>query len=404
MGSESKSSRIAFFHNLPSGGALKTLYQKIRILEQKGHRISLYTFSTAEKDFLPQPLASGGIFETPLSFSGLLKWRHYLEASKTCAEVINRSDADFVYVDKCRFLSAPAVLRFLKKPSLFYAHEPLGVKEYQLKALGMSERESAGHFANAYGNLSLAGKLQKLFSIPKRVWIKRQDRKNLLLATRVMTCSRFAKDWLKKVYDVDAAVGYQGVDYDFFTPDPQSRKKQQVLSVGRIEPRKGHDFIVEALALIDSTVRPGLVVVCDEVQKSTLKKLEIQAASNKVNLRVIYRPSQEGLRKLYQESRILLCAGVCEPFGLTPLEAMACRVPVIAVKEGGYQETVTHEKTGFLLERNPALWAPQITALLNDEPRCQQLGAAGRQDVDARWGWQSFVNEVESFAETVRKG
>ena len=52
--------KLAVFHNLPSGGALRALYDKIRYLEERGHSVTLYTFTSAEEDFLPLPRLTGG--------------------------------------------------------------------------------------------------------------------------------------------------------------------------------------------------------------------------------------------------------------------------------------------------------------------------------------------------------
>ena len=76
---------IAVFHNLPSGGALRALYEKIKLFENKGHRVSLFTFSTFEKGFLSPPKFSGNYFEAELSFSGPLKFFRYFKASRLCA-------------------------------------------------------------------------------------------------------------------------------------------------------------------------------------------------------------------------------------------------------------------------------------------------------------------------------
>ena len=386
---------IAVFHNLPSGGALRAMYEKIRLFEDKGHRVSLYTFSTSEKEFLRSPKLSGTFFEAALSFTGPLKFIHYFLATKLCAQRINGSDADLVYVDKCRFFGSPPILRFLNKKTVLYLHEPLGVREYSIMAQNGSAARGALLLRDFF-KLSFCAMLNKALSIPERVWIKWQDRRNTLAAGRVLTCSRFAKEWIKRVYGIEAIVSYQGVNATFFRPATKIIKKNQVLSVGRIESRKGHDFLISALSIVPNEKRPRLIVVCDEATETSKAELEKTARCLDVGLDIVYRPTQDRLRQLYQESQLVLCAGILEPFGLVPLEALACKTPVIAVDEGGYRETVQDGITGFLLPRDTKVWAEQLEYLFDKPEVLMRLGAAGRSLVESQWTWQGFLDTIEN--------
>ncbi len=390
---------IAFFHNLPSGGALRALYQKIEFFEKRGDQVSLYTFSTAESAFLQQPKVSGEKIEFDLLFSGIEKWRRYLRASRLCAECINSSDADVVYVDKCQFLSAPSVLRFLKKPAVLFLHEPLGVREYSCLA---GERPfRAVSLAHSYFQLSLFNKLKKIVSIPERIWIKRQDRMNVKAAARVLTCSQFAKNWITRVYGVSADVAYQGINLDFFIPANQSAKKRQVLSVGRLEARKGHDFILRSLARVAAHLRPRLIIVCDAEQNSFVRRLQRDAQNSGVSLEIIRRPPQGVLRSLYQESAAVLCAGVYEPFGLVPLEAAACGALVIATDEGGYCETVLRKQTGLLLPRDEQVWAKNVECVISKPDIFAGYVQAGIENAKKNWSSKDWCDNLARVMETL---
>lgn len=392
-----RSLNIAFFHNLPSGGALRALYEKIKLFENQGHRVSLFSFSTSEQEFLPPPNISGDSFVADLAFAGPLKFHRYFNATRLCAEKINESYADIVYVDKCRFIGSPPILRYLKKNNIFYLHEPLGVREYLVKA--QKTESDASPMLRDYLKLPFLAKLRKALSIPERTWIKWQDQRSAHAAARVWTCSEFAKEWILRVYGIHAEVAYQGVNIDFFQPSDKKKKSDQVLSVGRIEPRKGHNFLVEALSLIERDQRPRLVVVCDEATEASTFELKDIAHRSGVELEVVYRPTQDLLRNLYQESKLVLCAGICEPFGLVPLEAMACETPVIAVNEGGYMETLLEGENGYLLPRDANVWALRIAALLKNPDELFRLGATGRSLVVSKWTWQCFLNSITNLIE-----
>ncbi len=165
--------------------------------------------------------------------------------------------------------------------------------------------------------------------------------------------------------------------------------------MGRIEPRKGHGFIIKVLAEIETTVRPSLVVVYDEASEAAKRELEAQACLLGVSLELVFRPEQDRLKKLYQESQLVLCAGVNEPFGLVPLEAAACGTAVIAVNEGGYKETVVEDVTGWLLPRHAAVWAQKIITLINNPMELKRVGGLSRSFVEMKWTWQGFLDRLK---------
>jgi len=94
-----------------------------------------------------------------------------------------------------------------------------------------------------------------------------------------------------------------------------------------------------------------------------------------------------------------------EPFGLVPLEAMACGTPVVGVAEAGIRETVENGKTGFLTERSPADFGRAIELLLGDEALRARMGNAGRRHVEECWTWdQSFAMLDENLQRVAQHG
>ena len=387
--------KIAVFHNLPSGGALRTLYDKISLFERRGNAVSVYTPETSERDFLPLPKISGELVIEPLRFKGLGRFGRYLSAGRRLAEKINASDADWVWVDKCRFFGSPPVLQYLTKPAIFYCHEPLGLGEYRLPA---SDGANAGRaLRSRFFQMPLGQKFKKIIHGYERFRIKREDQKSIRSAGLVMTSSHFAARWLKRVYGVDAVVNYQGVDADRFRPDPAAAKQSHVLSVGRIEERKNHDFLVRAISRIPPAARPPLVIACDDVDEDLFRRLERESRALGVETRIRYRPSQEELVKLYQSARLVLCAARSEPFGLVPLEAMACGTAVVAMRDGGFPEVVDDGRTGFLMEPDEAAWGAKIQECLAGRERMSRMGEAGRQEILSKWMWSAFADRMENF-------
>ena len=100
---------------------------------------------------------------------------------------------------------------------------------------------------------------------------------------------------------------------------------------------------------------------------------------------------------------VMVYAPRLEPFGLAPLEANACGLPVVAVAEGGVRETIIDQVNGLLVDCNPAAMGATIQRLRDDPALARQLGAAGRKLVEANWGVEQATDRLERQLKSFRK-
>jgi glycosyltransferase involved in cell wall biosynthesis len=202
-----------------------------------------------------------------------------------------------------------------------------------------------------------------------------------------------------------------GVDVDHFTPGPghAAGAVPRILAVSRLVPRKGVDTVVRALGRLAGL--PGLVgpppelVVAGGPTAATLDddaevaRLRAIAAAEGVADRVHFvgRVAPAEMPHLMRSADVVACLPAYEPFGLVPLEAMACGRPVVAARVGGLADTVVDGHTGLHVPPGDAdAAARSIGALLADPARAERLGRAGRARAEARYGWDRIAAATEA--------
>jgi glycosyltransferase involved in cell wall biosynthesis len=209
--------------------------------------------------------------------------------------------------------------------------------------------------------------------------------------------SLFTQQQMLQTFGLQAEVCYLGVDVDFFSPLQDVKRQDYVLSVGELTPRKGFDFLIQSLGLVDAARRPALHLASnyeDAQEKAYLQQL---AASLDVKLVLSGKLDNEQLRLEYNQAQLCLYASLQEPFGLVPLEAMACGTPVIGVAEGGISESVQDGVNGCLVARAPDTFAAAIVDLLQDRQRLAQYGRQARASVLKSWRWEQAVERLEMY-------
>ena len=194
-----------------------------------------------------------------------------------------------------------------------------------------------------------------------------------------------------------------GVNLEVFTPqgarEPRRDGMQRVVVVSRLVERKGIDDVISALRQLANTE----LIVAGGPQSSELAadpeacRLARLAADLGLSERVVFRGRLDRghVPALMRSADVVACVPWYEPFGIVPLEAMACGVPVVASPVGGLIDTVVDGVTGVHVPpRDPGRLAEALALLLSDERRRAALGAAGVQRARERYGWPRVASDT----------
>ncbi len=203
-----------------------------------------------------------------------------------------------------------------------------------------------------------------------------------------------------------------GVDCDRFHPGgPASRRdgSPRVLTLGRLVPRKGVDTVIAAMAEVPGAHLivaggPERIRLDDDPEVTRLRAV---ARDARVRGRVTFtgRIGHEEVPALMRSADVIVSDSWYEPFGIVPLEAMACGAAVIASEVGGHLDTVADGLTGLLVPpRDPGALAGRIRYLLADPERRRALGTAAAARARSRYSWARIAAETEVIYAGVRLG
>ena len=246
-------------------------------------------------------------------------------------------------------------------------------------------------------------------------------------ADRIVAATPLERAQMVWLYGADAgkiAVVPCGVDRDIFQPLSQEEAKRVldlpdrrriILYVGRIEPLKGIDTLLRAMAVVVPACpdwRENLSVVIiggapgagADQSNAELARLDRLRAELGIEDLVTFlgAKDQDTLVYYYSAAEMVVMPSHYESFGMVALEAMACGTPVVASKVGGLAFSVQDGQTGFLVpERNAEVLADKICLLLNDVDLRQRLGAQAA-DWAQRYEWPVVATQILRLYEDVQ--
>ena len=181
-----------------------------------------------------------------------------------------------------------------------------------------------------------------------------------------------------------------------------------VLQLGRMVPRKGVDTVIQGVALLREQhgVDAELLVVGGDHERPDGRDLPEMARLRTLarqlgieqHVRFVGQQPRAALRHYFSAADVFATTPWYEPFGITPVEAMACARPVIGAEVGGIKSTVVDGVTGFLIpSRDPRALADRLAVLQADPELARRMGDEGLRRAYRHYTWRAVAQQAAAI-------
>jgi D-inositol-3-phosphate glycosyltransferase len=204
----------------------------------------------------------------------------------------------------------------------------------------------------------------------------------------------------RELYPIDKVIARSVLGFKPDTP--------LILQLGRIVPRKGIDTVIRGFSQFSKSALPGakLVIVGGAARKADprgdpeIRRLMTIARNEGMADRVIFagRAARDELKYYFSAADVFVTTPWYEPFGITPLEAMACGTPVIGANVGGIKFTVKDSVTGYLIPPDdPPALSETLLRLYTSGGLIGQMGKNAVERVNTMFTWKTVTNRLIAF-------
>ncbi len=301
----------------------------------------------------------------------------------------------------------------------------------QLKSIVRREQITTLHCGRCLSEGWLAFLLKKLCGVPYISYVHGEDveaastsRELTWMAHRILASadllvanSQNSANLLIDNWNIDKSrvqVLHPGVDSSRFVPADRDEAIREslgwkgrtvVLTVGRLQKRKGHDVMIEALPTIREAVPDILfAVVGDGDERENIERLVSEhGVADQVQL--LGEVDDATMISCYQQCDLFALANRqvgrdIEGFGMVLVEAQSCGRPVLAGASGGTRETMRIGETGIIVPcEEPQRLADELTTLLSDRDRLEAMGRAARPWVVENLDWNALTEQAAELFE-----
>jgi glycosyltransferase involved in cell wall biosynthesis len=216
---------------------------------------------------------------------------------------------------------------------------------------------------------------------------------------------------------------HPGVDVSVFRPRPEARASLRaelglpwqaplITLLARFQFVKGHDVFLQMARIVSRELPETRFLIAGDNafggrREQAYQDRVLRSAREDPSLRerVIYLGRTDSPQRLLAASDIVVCSSRFESYGMAPLEAMACAVPVVSTNVGGPSETIVDGEVGFLVPpERPDRIADRVVLLLRDDAARRRMGARARRRVEDHFTLSQFTSGVERTIETLAAG
>ena len=260
------------------------------------------------------------------------------------------------------------------------------------------------------GDMSTRGRLANFF-MKKLAEIEKESATN---ATLVVTISKYSQKKILEYYGIDPSkirIVPNGVDTERFNPEVDcspikkrlgTTKRQVVLFVGRLIPRKGLFYLVEAAKRIVKERSETLFVIVGEGPLKSQLTAEVKSANLENNFAFLGDVSESELPAVYSCADVFAFPSIQEGQGIALLEAQSTGKPVVAFDVTGVKETVIEKETGLLVKPDSVELADAVLKLLSADALRMKMGENARNFVGKNFTWDICAQRMrEVYLEAI---
>lgn len=257
--------------------------------------------------------------------------------------------------------------------------------------------------------------------IPRLTW----ENYSIFAANKIIVSTEQEKQAMIDEYNImpyKIQIVPPGIDFSHFPLiDKKAIKKKLklpqnaklLLCLGRMSRFKSYQHAIRALKLLKQTYNePVYLIICGGSEKSDpqsedaqyLQELQNLVSDLDLNDSVIFRPAltYDRVHEMYRAADIKIISAEHEPFGLTVLEAMATKTPVVATNNGGPSSIINHNNTGLLVDIfDTQAVATHLYNLLTDEKLYVKISENAYQYVHSEYSWETKAVRFKKVYESV---
>jgi phosphatidylinositol alpha-mannosyltransferase len=348
---------VTEFYYPHMGGVAEHIYHLANEFENMGHKVSILT-ADIKGDLKPDE-------------------RRVIRLGKSMVIPMNQSNARITGWVNLSLLS-----RVVNDYDVIHIHGSLA-PTLPVLSLKVSRKTNIFTFHATYESSNLC----KIFKNYLKHYFRKIDGR--------ITVSATARESVYRYFPADYRIIPNGVDRNRFKAFGKEKNPFQILFVGRIEPRKGLQFLVNALVEVKRKFPRARLTVVGEGYKEM--RLDIPAeVENSISFLGFVKPSN--LPKIFGKASVFVSPAISrESFGIVLLEAMAAETPVVASNIPGYRCVIQDGKNGLLVSPgNSKEIADKVINLLKDKNLCKTLVKGGLRTV-AKHSWSSIAKDIIDF-------